>query len=171
MKVELISVKYAAFASEETACFEATIVIDGKKVGTVSNDGHGGCNFYRPYGLEATLTAYAKTLPPLPSQYSPEPMVQDADLFIGELLDDHLQSKTLTRRLKTNVIYEEGGKLWAVKVPKGAPIAEIAKRQAAKPGRRVLNLMSAAEAFVVFKRFSQPESQRASDAAVAGGQS
>jgi hypothetical protein len=42
MKVELKNVKYSAFASQETHCFEATVYIDGKRVGTVSNEGYGG---------------------------------------------------------------------------------------------------------------------------------
>lgn len=41
MKVELKNIKIAKFASEETLCFEATIYIDGKRSGTVKNNGWG----------------------------------------------------------------------------------------------------------------------------------
>jgi len=40
------NVKTAEFASEETVCFEATLYVDGKSVGGVSNRGHGGPNSY-----------------------------------------------------------------------------------------------------------------------------
>ena len=44
MKYELKGIKYAAFASEETACYGASIYRDGRKIGEVSNHGHGGCD-------------------------------------------------------------------------------------------------------------------------------
>lgn len=36
MKYELKGIKYAAFSSEETACYQAGIYRDGRKVGEVS---------------------------------------------------------------------------------------------------------------------------------------
>lgn len=42
--VTLKNVKHAAFASEETFCYEATAYVDGKRFCIVSNDGHGGCD-------------------------------------------------------------------------------------------------------------------------------
>jgi hypothetical protein len=46
--VELRGVKYAEFASDETACYRATLYVDGAKFCEVSNDGHGGCDDYFP---------------------------------------------------------------------------------------------------------------------------
>lgn len=40
------NLKYAAFASEETHCFEATVYVDGKPFCKAKNDGHGGCDMY-----------------------------------------------------------------------------------------------------------------------------
>lgn len=42
--VTLKNVKIAQFASEETPCYEATAYVDGVKLCTVSNQGHGGCD-------------------------------------------------------------------------------------------------------------------------------
>lgn len=42
MKLSLIKVKHAEFASQETNCFEAVVVIDGVPSIHVSNQGHGG---------------------------------------------------------------------------------------------------------------------------------
>ena len=44
--ITIKNIKHAAFASEETHCFEATIYIDNKRSLRVSNDGHGGPNQY-----------------------------------------------------------------------------------------------------------------------------
>ena len=47
-KFELKNVKYAAFASEDSHCFEATLYKDGKRWCIVSDDGHGGCMDFNP---------------------------------------------------------------------------------------------------------------------------
>lgn len=51
-RIQLKNVKYAAFASEETHCYDASVYFDGKKVGTVKNDGHGGCDYQYPSDQE-----------------------------------------------------------------------------------------------------------------------
>lgn len=40
-------IKTFAAGSEETLCFVADLMVNGKKVGTAENDGHGGCTFLR----------------------------------------------------------------------------------------------------------------------------
>lgn len=45
-RVTLKSVKINEALSEETTCYSATVYLDGKKVGTASNRGHGGEDFY-----------------------------------------------------------------------------------------------------------------------------
>ena len=45
-KIILKNLKYAAFASEETSCFSATVYCDGKRLCTARNDGRGGCDSY-----------------------------------------------------------------------------------------------------------------------------
>lgn len=44
--ITLKNVKHAAFASQETNCFEATVYVDGKSFCKVSNEGHGGPDSY-----------------------------------------------------------------------------------------------------------------------------
>lgn len=48
MKITLKNFKHAAFASEETLCFEASVYIDGKKIAKANNDGKGGNTFIYP---------------------------------------------------------------------------------------------------------------------------
>jgi len=46
-RIALKKFKHAAFASQETLCFTATIYLDGRKVGDVHSDGNGGeANLY-----------------------------------------------------------------------------------------------------------------------------
>ena len=47
-KIELKNIKYAAFASEETNCYKATLYVDGKRFAYLSNDGHGACDRQEP---------------------------------------------------------------------------------------------------------------------------
>lgn len=46
MKITIKNIKYSAFASEETHCFQATVYVDGKRAFGVKNDGHGGPDDY-----------------------------------------------------------------------------------------------------------------------------
>lgn len=46
IKITLKNLKYAAFASQETACFAATVYVDGKRLCTARNEGHGGGDSY-----------------------------------------------------------------------------------------------------------------------------
>ena len=42
--ITLDKIRHFAPMSEETHCFTATLLVNGKRVGTVSNEGHGGCD-------------------------------------------------------------------------------------------------------------------------------
>jgi hypothetical protein len=100
MKIELKNIKHAAFASQETECFTATVYIDGQRCGEVSNEGHGGCNSYHPHDLHDKLNAYAATLPDVDVPTSgPKPLTikQDADILVGDILADELERRQLKR--------------------------------------------------------------------------
>lgn len=103
MKIELKNVKYSDFASHETHCFEASVYIDGKRAGIVSNDGQGGSNNYDSRALVEALKEHAKTLPKV--RYEGHEFEQDADTLIGNLLMDHLYAKDLKRALSTRVLF------------------------------------------------------------------
>lgn len=65
-KLTLKSFKTVRWMSEETICFTATVLLDGKVIGTASNEGHGGCTFihFVDANAKATLEAFAKSLTP-----------------------------------------------------------------------------------------------------------
>lgn len=54
--------KHAEWASEETDCFTASLYLDGKRIGTARNDGHGGPDFYDFVSKKAedAFNAYVK---------------------------------------------------------------------------------------------------------------
>jgi hypothetical protein len=65
MNVELKNVRIHPDMSEETECFSATIYLDGRKVGTVKNHGHGGCHeyYWTDYEAGRRLDEWAKAQP------------------------------------------------------------------------------------------------------------
>lgn len=119
--VELRNVKCAAFASQETSCFAATVYIDGEKQGTVENDGHGGCNFYHPFSIQDKLAAIAATLPDI--QFDGQTLKQDADILIGDLLNAYLQKRDLKRLCSKKTLFRlksetyQDGEYRTVKAP------------------------------------------------------
>jgi len=46
-RITLKSFKTVKWMSEETTCFTATVLLDGKTIGEASNEGHGGSTFVR----------------------------------------------------------------------------------------------------------------------------
>jgi hypothetical protein len=151
MKIQLTNVKHAKFMSQETECFSATIVIDGKICGQVSNEGHGGGNIYHPWSVSTTLNDHAKTLPKMKTNYGELEM--DADLVIGDLFTKWQLEKELKRTLKTRILFVRDGKLLQTNKGTSQDIeAEIKNPQLVTRLRaeKVLNQLSFDEALSIF---------------------
>lgn len=103
MNITLKNVKHAAFASDETQCFEATIYVDGKKAGSASNDGNGGQTYIFPLSLEVQLDAYSKTL-------GLEDYLESGDYVIDTLVDDWLTSRDLKRAMSNKLLFTKTGR-------------------------------------------------------------
>jgi hypothetical protein len=60
--LSLKSIKTVKWMSEETICFTANIILNGKNVGYASNEGHGGCTFchFNNPADEAKALSFAK---------------------------------------------------------------------------------------------------------------
>lgn len=104
MKIELKNVKYSAFNSEETDCFEATIYLDGKRACRVSNSGHGGPHLFESLAVQKQIDKYAKTLPEIDVSYlyadgERHTMEQDAELLISGLVERWLQKKQCANKM------------------------------------------------------------------------
>jgi len=127
MKITLSQIKYAAFASHETACFSATVSIDGLKAGTVENDGHGGSNNYHPHALRDTLDAHGATLPPyvFDPSHADGTMTVDADIFINMLLDDFLAARDLRRGLSKRMMQIRDGAVYQTRTMPPADLAAL----------------------------------------------
>lgn len=112
MKIELKNVKYAAFNSEETHCFSATLFIDGVKAGTVRNEGHGGSDDFHPWELEKRIDEYAKTLPPIDCTTfgGQGTMSSSASILIGDLMNEWLVTRDLKRRIAKKMLFTKKGK-------------------------------------------------------------
>ena len=79
MKIELKNIKHYEGMSEETFCFEASLCVNGKKIGRVSNRGCGGCHDYDfSWKEEEKLDEWCRTN--LPKwKMSDDPLIPDAD--------------------------------------------------------------------------------------------
>lgn len=112
MKIELRNVKHAKFASQETDCFQASVYINGKRMGTVCNEGRGGPNGYHPTALFEALTGYAKTLPKVLTEYDDptDPSKKwefelDADCVIDDALKRWQYRDLMMRAMRDRVVF------------------------------------------------------------------
>jgi len=161
MKIELKNIKYAAFASQETSCYEATIYIDGKKVGLVENSGHGGSDNVHPWQLATQIDEYAKTLPFAacsfddPRTGKPAMMAQDHETIFGDLLQAYLLDRDLKRAMSRRILFRRGGHMMETGVHSAAELkARLGQGDlAAKLGAEViLNLLPFADASAIYRK-------------------
>lgn len=111
-RVELKNVKHSAFASQETHCFEATVYIDGKRMGTVSNDGHGGCDNYSSEELREALERIAATLPHMDLADIGAPgrtMPESAETVIGDLVNKWLEARDMKCLCARKTLFRKPG--------------------------------------------------------------
>jgi hypothetical protein len=153
MKIELKNIKHAAFASQETQCFEASLYINGKARGTVSNEGYGGADRFSDHSAEDELNAYAKTLPPSTYEWDGKTheFSQSAESLVQEILSEHLSRKQLQRIMRNKVVYLKDGKLWQTTAIKSADTRADYIAHRLREGRTVLNALPIDEAVRIFR--------------------
>lgn len=157
MQIELRNVKYAAFASQETSCFQATVYIDGKRAGEVSNEGHGGPDSISPRELQTRLDEYGASLPKEACDWTDRDtgkaaeISQTAETLIGNALDAWLLQRELKRICK-KAAYAVNGKIYTLKVPYDERVREhLAKKY---PDAKILNTMPQAEAVALLREYA-----------------
>lgn len=156
VKIELRKVRYAKWASQETACYSATVLVDGVEAGTASNDGGGGADHVRPYELQLKLEAYAKTLPrrAWPASLGGGDYQPSYESLLGDLLQAHLLRKDFDRAVGKRVLFIDGGKLMQTNT---LPAAELTRALDVLYADRItLNRMPAEEAFALYLRLAKP---------------
>jgi hypothetical protein len=160
-KLELKNIQYAAFNSEETHCYSASLYVDGQRVGVVGNQGHGGGDFERPAkdlppGYFRDLDARIQnTFPRWESEYAPG-VTHPATLetVCGELLTEHLQKREFKKQMKkvTFIRADKPGifQLPAKYEPSDVVILTI-QRQLKDVDITILNKLPEEEAFALFQ--------------------
>jgi hypothetical protein len=106
MKIELKNVKHMESLSEETNCYSASLYVDGKKIGDVSNQGQGGPDmFHGDREAYEKADAWIKAnKPPYESSFGGDPLEMDMELYCGELLTNWLITKDLKTALRSRVL-------------------------------------------------------------------
>lgn len=148
--ITLANVKLHVGLSEETPCYTATVLVDGKKFADVSNHGHGGCDM-----VSASHTAVAELNARIAATYPQinlyDDVMADQDFetlchtLVWEFADQRnfrssLSRKVLARRPDGNIVDFKGKKTDAL-------LAAVRKKE----GYTVLNDLSFDEAWAMFK--------------------
>lgn len=166
MKIELKNLKYAEFASQETHCFEASLYVDGKRIGVVANDGRGGCNGYTPHTAWETINEYAKTLPAKKytmntrnedGTFTPNEvdLPADADTVIDGLVVEALYARDLKRAMANKIMFinADGEVMETTKMDKGTMMTWLSRPELMDKlkATKVLNLMPLNEAVKLYR--------------------
>jgi len=105
MKLEMKNVKVYDSMSEETICFEGNLYKDGIKVGRVENSGKGGCHRYEfNFSVEKEMDEYCKTLPKIQSEWFPEGLEQDLELWISTTVGEWDDHKWMQKQLNKQIM-------------------------------------------------------------------
>jgi len=91
MKVEVKNVKIMNSLSEETLCFSASVYVDGKRCGSVSNRGNGGCHEWDDNLLKQKIDNYASTL--AEEEWRGMKAQPDADYLVDRAMEVYLVDK------------------------------------------------------------------------------
>ena len=141
MKIELKSIQHSAFASRQTNCYSASLYVDSRRIGTVGNDGNGGCDYFHGDRAGfAAADAWCRANLPMWLGLDGELLDTDLELRCGALLDGWLAAKHLRSSLRSNVMFlhPDDGRLYQVRHRGeiGRTLASVGRQH---PGANVLN--------------------------------
>ena len=155
-KIELKNFKHSDFASQETYCFEASVYIDGKKAGTVSNQGCGGCHSYHPNTLYQILAKEAAKLPHHEWRLNDQVLsvAPDADTIISELVTEALTAKDLKSGMRRRILFiGEDGTVYETQAMTAAALAvQLVRKDLYEKlkTKTILNLLPFTEALSIY---------------------
>ncbi len=141
MKIDLKSIQHSVFASQETNCYTANLYVDGRKIGTVGNDGHGGCDYFHgDQAAYAAVDTWCRANLPKWTGFKADPIDTDLEHHCGTLFDDWLAARHLRSTLRTNVLFvkSDDGRLYQVR-HRGKIEATISAVACQHPGANILN--------------------------------
>ncbi|MES1915318.1 MAG: hypothetical protein MHM6MM_007287 [Cercozoa sp. M6MM] len=157
MKIELKSIKYAAFSSEETSCYQANLYVDGKKIGSVSNEGHGGCdNFYGDREAFDRADKWCRAnLPKWKLDCGANPDEEhetDLEMHCATLLQNHLIKQDYQRTVRKKLLIVYPDKQGVYQINHGGQVElTAAKLREQRPTAKVLNLLPLDEALTIYR--------------------
>lgn len=116
--IELKGFKHSEFASHETHCYEASVYLNGKRIGVVSNDGQGGSDDFSPIGGMQDWAVLSRTWRDLESRIrSDHPKYHmdfddswnemSMEVWCGEQVNKWLSHKDFKRTMKSNVVFTD----------------------------------------------------------------
>lgn len=163
--IELRKISHSASLSEETHAYTAQVWVDGHHICDVSNHGHGGCDMQHPakgFTREniAALNDYIKQNAPKRSlEASPGntfEMEETLETICGELVNQHLTAKDLTRLLKRTVAFvradAKGVMTYKGKMSDVDKTKMIVVTAQKYPGVHILNAMPFADALALYRQ-------------------
>lgn len=155
MKIELKAVRYAAFASQETSCYTATLYVDGRRIGTVSNEGNGGPDlFHGDHTAYNAADVWCRANLPKWSLGDDSEATRETDLeiYCGELLTEWLYRRDYRKAIKTKLILHYPGKsgLWEVSFRSSIEQA-LAGAKARYPDATILNQLPETEGLAIYR--------------------
>jgi hypothetical protein len=144
MSVMLSKIKVFKGLSRETIAFTASVLWNGKVVGSAENSGQGGGTIIRCGAATKQVEAYC--------------MAQQKDGFepggyIDQLVDKHQCSRTLERLLSKNILIAKEGKVYQMKGVCDAVSAAAVKTR--YPTAKILNLLPFDEAFALYAKTAE----------------
>jgi len=107
MNIELRNIKMLKSMSKETACFTASLYIDGVSIGRVENQGCGGPTHIAISNREANqkFEEHVKSLPPVTSEYFKDGLPMTTELFVDLLLEKWEELQALKRATKKSTLF------------------------------------------------------------------
>lgn len=111
--LELKGIKHAAFASQETHCYEASVYFNGKIIGWVNNDGFGGSDTFNPKepfkdnnNIWARMEArIAEDHPQYHMSWDDSWNDMSMEVWCGEQVNKFLATKDFNRYMKSKVVF------------------------------------------------------------------
>lgn len=175
MKLELKNIKHAAFASEETHCFEAVLHVNGKPFAHISNDGHGGCDHVHPYQTthrdSPERKAWQQTMEQINAYFASLPkskldlgngdsaeIEESLEIWASEQVNEWLALKEFKRAIKSKVLgqFKDGIYQWK-KAPDLAKQIDLIKQKYAAEKVVILNELDEVLAFNLYKAGTSPK--------------
>lgn len=110
MEITLKNITVNERLSDETNCFSASLYVDGKKIGVVSNHGTGGPdNFDGDWEAFNNAETWLKENKPAVTLFDDHTIPMDMELYVGELVEDWRLTRDIKKDLKGKVLFIKPG--------------------------------------------------------------